>query len=67
MNIKKAKNSDYFVVRNPFVYSGCVALFVLNIAYFMGLTQAGDKSIINSMINIDENLARKNLTIKDYN
>lgn len=43
-----------------------MAFFVLNIVYFLRVNMMSDKAIINSMINIDENLARRNLTIQDY-
>lgn len=66
VNTTKASYSHYFIVKNPLVYTSCISLLVLNTTYFLRTNISTEKSIINSMINIDENLAKRNITVDDY-
>lgn len=64
---KKAKYAKkYQVISNHYLYTGLVTFLVLNIVYYFKLLQTSDKLIIQSMINVDENLAMMDLNITNY-
>lgn len=52
-------------VKTHYVYTFIVTLFVLNIIFFLRLNQVSDKVVIQTLINIDLNLASRNLTAQN--
>ena len=63
---KKTNTPKKWWVKNNWTYSLGTAFIVLNVIYFLRLMQTGDKAVINAMINVDQNLAKQNMTIDNY-
>lgn len=49
-------------VKNPWVYSLGMVFLVTNVIYWTRLLQASDKAVIQGMIDIDQTIAKLNLT-----
>jgi len=54
-------------VKNNWTYTIGMAFIVLNIVFYLRLMQASDKVVINAMINMDETLAKQNMTSDNAN
>lgn len=62
VNTWKKSNASQWWVKNNWVYTGGMCFIVLNFIFFTRLLLPGDKAVITSLINIDETIAKLNLT-----
>jgi H+/Cl- antiporter ClcA len=56
----------YWFFKNNWVYTLTMTFLVSNIIFFTRLMQTGDKAIIRSMIDVDQTIAKLNLTQETY-
>ena len=56
----------YWFFKNNWVYTLTMTFCVSNIIFFTRLMQTGDKAIIRSMIDVDQTIAKLNLTQDTY-
>ena len=63
MNGKKKEMAQKSILfRNNWIYTLLIVFLCTNVIFFSKMMQTGDKGVINAMINIDQNIARRNMT-----
>jgi chloride channel 2 len=62
VNLWKKANMKYWFIQNNWIYTLTMTFLVSNAIYFTRIMQTGDKAIINSMINVDQTIAKLNVT-----
>ena len=59
---KKSHINDWWV-KTKFVYTFITATFILTVVWNLKLLMTGDKVVIDTLINIDQTIAKRNFTI----